>query len=92
MIRTRCSHVVSGDASIACIRITNQSSLTLAAIVESLAQRWLIKTNKSSFGMIRNLDDPLKIYDHESHQDQYSKLADFVLNFVQQTMVQTYNL
>ena len=42
----------------------------------------LIKTNNNTFGMVRAIEDLSQSYSHESHKDQYNKLADFVMNFV----------
>ena len=52
----------------------------------------LVRTNRNTFGMVRDLEDPTKMFDFANHKDQYNKLADFVVKFVQDTMVQTYNL
>ena len=50
----------------------------------------MVSTKDQLFGMIRGMDE--QRYNHASHKEQYGKLGDFVTEFVQEKMVETYNL
>ena len=42
--------------------------------------------------MIRDMEDSEKRYDHAKHRPQYDKLANFIVEFVQKKLVESYNL
>ena len=42
--------------------------------------------------MIRQRQSPSETYEPKKHVNEYPKLADFVINYTQQQMVQKYNL
>ena len=52
----------------------------------------MVSTSAQTFGMIRNMDDSLQKFDFASHKPQYDKIANFVVEFVQKKMVETYML
>ena len=50
------------------------------------------RTNEYVYGMIRALNDPDTKFNNDLHKNEYSKLAHFVIDFVQKQMKNTFKL
>ena len=52
----------------------------------------IVRTKSQPFGIVRLKKNKQKPYSYEEHEEQYEDLTNFVMNFIQQQMVKSYQL